>query len=479
MTLYLKYRPQTIEELDLDHVRENLGKIVASKNIPHAFLFSGPKGAGKTSAARILAKVINCENPKKNGEPCNKCKTCLAIGKGSSMDVIEMDAASNRGIDDIRSLRENVMLAPSSSKKKIYIIDEAHMLTTEAANAFLKTLEEPPSHVIFILATTDPQKLPDTILSRLSRVNFSKASAKEIKRQLERAIKGEKLKVEDGVVDLIIKESGGSFREAIKILEGLSLAGNKIILNDAKKYISNNTTFDPEGLLNIINSKNRKEIIHEIEKYSSDGLNAKYIIDQLVDLIHKKIIEDAEIGEMGNLVNSLMDARSKLGNSPIDQLPLEIELIEWCQDSVKGESSKKKVVKPEKIEEVELTDKAIPVSTEKMESINADTWLKILNFARGENASIEALLRACEPIAYDGSHLNLGVFYRFHKERLESTRNLQMVEQIIAKVCGGPIKVSCELTERKMDLPKRSVEKPLTESGEEDIIQAAKEIFGN
>src|SRR5260221_3257151 len=197
MTLYLKYRPQIIDELDLTQVRDTLKKIIASGEIPHGFLFSGPKGTGKTSSARILAKVINCENLPAGGEPCNNCEACLSIIKGTNIDVIELDAASNRGIDDVRSLKETIMLAPSASKKKGYIIDEAHMLTTEAANALLKTLEEPPAHVIFILATTNPEKLPGTVRSRLVNVAFQKASHEEIKRQISRVAKGEKLKIEE------------------------------------------------------------------------------------------------------------------------------------------------------------------------------------------------------------------------------------------------------------------------------------------
>ena len=214
MTLYLKYRPQTIEELDLSSVRESLTTIIKSGKIPHALLFSGPKGTGKTSAARILAKVINCESPA-NFEPCNKCAQCVAITKGSSLDVIEMDAASNRGIDDIRSLREAVKLSPVSARTKIYIVDEAHMLTTEAANAFLKTLEEPPSHVVFILATTNPEKLIPTVRSRLTSVVFPRAKPAEIKRQLRRVVDGEKWQVEEDALDIIATASEGSFRAIV------------------------------------------------------------------------------------------------------------------------------------------------------------------------------------------------------------------------------------------------------------------------
>src|SRR3990167_6143081 len=180
MTFYLKYRPQTLVDLDSTPVRESLIKIVESKSIPHAFLFSGPKGTGKTSAARILAKIVNCENPPAGGEPCNICDQCISIAKGENLDVIELDAASHRGIDDIRALRDAVKLSPAKAKKKVYIIDEAHMLTTEASNALLKTLEEPPSHVVFILATTNPEKLIETIRSRAVNINFRKATPPEL-----------------------------------------------------------------------------------------------------------------------------------------------------------------------------------------------------------------------------------------------------------------------------------------------------------
>src|SRR3989338_5228486 len=190
MVLYRKYRPQRLSELDLEDVREKLAKIVGSSFRPHAYLFSGPKGTGKTSAARIVAKIINCETSSNNkGEPCNKCESCVAIREGRYLDVLEIDAASNRGIDEIRDLREKIKLAPVSAKYKVYIIDEVHMLTNDAFNALLKTLEEPPAHAQFILATTEADKLPETIISRTTRINFQKASHGELRQSLDRVIK--------------------------------------------------------------------------------------------------------------------------------------------------------------------------------------------------------------------------------------------------------------------------------------------------
>ncbi|MBU1499564.1 DNA polymerase III subunit gamma/tau, partial [Patescibacteria group bacterium] len=227
MAFYLTYRPKRIKDLDLAQVRESLTEILGAKEIPHAFLFSGPKGTGKTSSARILAKAVNCP-AKQNSEPCNHCASCQLIESGRSMDLIEIDAASNRGIDDIRELRDKIKLVPSQAKFKVYIIDEVHMLTNEAFNALLKTLEEPPCHAKFVLCTTEPKKLPGTIMSRCWQVNFNKASHGEIKRSLTRVVKGEKLKISEEDLGRIARVADGSFRDAVKILEQLAVSGKVI-----------------------------------------------------------------------------------------------------------------------------------------------------------------------------------------------------------------------------------------------------------
>src|SRR3990167_6528347 len=214
MAYYLKYRPQKISDLDIKEVSSALGEILAAKDVPHAFLFVGPKGTGKTSAARIVAKAVNCTakrgNPPAGGEPCNKCEACLSLSRGNALDLIEIDAASNRGIDDIRDLREKIRLAPANLSKKVYIIDEAHMLTKEAFNALLKTLEEPPEHAMFVLCTTEPQKLPETIISRCLHIAFKPPTDEEMKRSLRRVAKGEGLQIDDEGFAQISKLSSGS-----------------------------------------------------------------------------------------------------------------------------------------------------------------------------------------------------------------------------------------------------------------------------
>ncbi|MBI3283164.1 DNA polymerase III subunit gamma/tau, partial [Candidatus Curtissbacteria bacterium] len=232
---YRKYRPQKFADLvGQEKTREILLAQLTSGKIGHGYLFAGPRGTGKTSTARIFAKAVNCKSflkpatgnqKQKFGEPCNKCISCLAVSDGSHLDLVEIDAASNRGIDEIRDLREKIKLAPVSCRFKVYVIDEAHMLTIDAFGAFLKTLEEPPAHAIFILCTTAAGKLPPTIISRLARFNFKRANDEEIVRALRAVAKSEGLHVEESAFLKIAKSADGSFRDGVSILDQLAARG--------------------------------------------------------------------------------------------------------------------------------------------------------------------------------------------------------------------------------------------------------------
>ncbi len=342
MTLYLKYRPQKLSELDSIEVRDRLIKIFSSSFTPHALLFAGSKGTGKTSAARIVAKVLNCEKHK-DLEPCNKCENCVSITEGRNLDILEIDAASNRGIDEIRDLREKIKLAPVSLKYKVYIIDEVHMLTTEAFNALLKTLEEPPAHAVFILATTESDKLPETILSRCIIFKFKKATVEEIVHCLTRVSAGEKADLGENLLNKIALSADGSFRDATKILEQ-ALSENALTEEKLSVLLGR------EGVtaiifLKLLVSNDLSKILSEINKLSIMGANFRYLVEEVLKLLHQILLANHGIndGKLDEDMIKLLEVKDillmiklfskvyiELKNSSIPQLPLEVAVVEWC-----------------------------------------------------------------------------------------------------------------------------------------------------
>ncbi|HSW58220.1 MAG TPA: DNA polymerase III subunit gamma/tau, partial [Dehalococcoidales bacterium] len=219
---YRKFRPQTLADVEgQSHVTQTLLNALKNSNISHAYLFCGPRGTGKTSTARILAKAINCLNNQGRGEPCNECEMCQAIMQDRAMDVIEIDAASNRGIDDIRDLREKVNYSPTQARRKVYIIDEFHMLSREASNALLKTLEEPPPHVVFVLATTEAHKVLPTILSRCQHFDFHRLSRVDVTAKLNKISQVENINIDPQSLQMIARSTTGSMRDAENLLEQL------------------------------------------------------------------------------------------------------------------------------------------------------------------------------------------------------------------------------------------------------------------
>lgn len=484
MTFYLKYRPQNLSELDIKSVRESLESIVKSDKIPHALLFAGSKGTGKTSAARIIAKVLNCEKNDKLKEPCNKCPQCVSITNGTNIDVIELDAASNRGIDDIRVLRDGVKLAPARAKKKVYIIDEAHMLTSEASNALLKTLEEPPNHVYFILATTNPEKIIDTIKSRTLLVKFTKATHEEILTALSKIVKEEKIKISENDLENIYQHSKGSFRDAVKVLENYSLEGK----------MSDTSELDSLTVIKLIEEKNKKKLLEKSSEINLENLLSK---------LNQELLATEGIGErftkidkknLIRLIELLITASEQSRYSPVEELPLELAIIKYFgtegNDNNNDHSDENKTldtkdqkidktgkVTTEPVENVTEVTKAVEVQLNEL-NVTENDWDKILKAVRPVNASIEALLRASKPIGFDGNNLRLGVYYKFHKEKLDEIRNKKILEDAITGVFNNPVKVYCLLTE----IPKEVVKKvelvePQINNTQPDISKVAEEIF--
>lgn len=504
MTLYLQYRPQTIAQLDNPKVRASLTAVLLAHETPHGFLFAGPKGTGKTSAARIMAKALNCEAPiktKTSLEPCNACVQCTSITRGSNLDVIEIDAASHRGIDDIRDLRESVKLSPISSRKKIYIIDEAHMLTTEAANAFLKTLEEPPSHVVFILATTNPEKLIDTVRSRLFVVNFTKATLEQIEGQLGRVAKEEGVDIGPEVIAEIAHNANGSFRDAAKLFEQFVGSGKKLTLDNVRQELTGSTFDQSHDFCQLLADKDAIGAIRFVEGLEASGASIETFLKGLVDQLHtmmlaavngEKVDPTFSLTDITALLELFTDAYSRLAGSYLEKIPVELAVLSWCGV---GNGEKKKGERHNDGGQIKADDKVQSVQHETKKEYSSEakdstheqssagfengTWDKVLDLMRGKNMSIEALLRAVKPIRFDGTNLHLGVYYKFHKEKLETATYRNTVENTISTLIGSPVHIVCTLTDPPVREKKEEEVPALTPAADTDIINAAKEIFGS
>ncbi|MBC7333267.1 MAG: DNA polymerase III subunit gamma/tau [Actinobacteria bacterium] len=287
ISFYRKWRPQSFEEIiGQDFVVQTLKNAISRNRLSHSYIFCGPKGTGKTSTARILAKALNCiKGP--TPEPCNKCDNCISISNGSNVDVVEIDAASNRGIDEIRDLREKVKYLPSVLRKKVYIIDEVHMLTPEAFNALLKVLEEPPEHVLFIMATTEPHKVIPTIMSRCQRFDFSPIRVDEIKRRLREVSEKENIFISEPALNIISKYADGSLRDADSILEKLASYGdNEIDVQDVTSLLG---VVDIELLFefgNIIIEKNLEQGFLFIDRLLKSAINLRVFVSEFLDHLY-------------------------------------------------------------------------------------------------------------------------------------------------------------------------------------------------
>jgi DNA polymerase-3 subunit gamma/tau len=509
----LKHRPQKIKDLDLTQVREGLLKLVKSAKVPHALLFTGPRGTGKTSAARIVAKVVNCLNRKKSDpEPCNRCSACKQITAGTSLDVIEIDAASTRGIDDIRQLREKIKLAPSQLKNKVYIIDEVHMLTTEAFNALLKILEEPPKNTYFVLCTTDPAKLPETIVSRCTRFNFHKAKIAEVVDSLKRVKQKEKLKIEKGVLQEIAKSVDGSFRDGHKILDQLAVGRKKLTLKEAKALLGRLESLSPKKLLTLVAKRDLKTSLLEIDRIVEQGADLTVYCLQLLETLRRGLLFQAGLKDLSQpkettelsleeiklLLALFSQAANQIKTNPIPQLPLELTVVEWCTDeegqtqtgddqeghkvSLSGgqssRSSRDKAKGRQTIDPYSSKKPLAPASRSGGLGEIEKKWQEFLASIKPMNHSVEALLRASRPVGIDGDVLTLEVFYKFHKERLEEEKCRGIFEEVFADVFGWPIKLKCVLGERKPTVVTTS---PPQETKKEprDTLEVAEEIFGS
>ncbi len=483
MSYYQKYRPEKIADLDLGSARSSFEKMMAAGEMAHAYLLVGPRGSGKTSSARILARIINCEKNYKNGklnkklnEPCGECAACVSIKNGSAVDVMEIDAASHRGIDDIRDLRDKARLAPAALSKKVYIIDEVHMLTTEAFNALLKTLEEPPAHVMFILCTTEAHKVPETIASRCVRINFTKAGEAELIASLSRAAQGEGLEVDKEAMKLLAQSVDGSFREGHKLLEQLALRPGKITVDYVRENLNLGGLSDLESLIDYVRAGKAKEVVGVVKVWESQGVDVTSVITKLLTILQNEVDEAVKAGERVARIDSLLITKlistvPKIKISPLPFLPLEMTLLAVAFRVNRGGKSA-----PTPIKVKVVSDEPREAGTVSLEQV-AGGWQELLTRLTPRNHSVAGLLRSAKPKEMDDKFLTIEVFYKFHKEQLEQEARRKMIEEEIAKM-WGPISVRCVLGEHATPRQASVVRQGSAIASNEEDLKAAEEVFG-
>lgn len=356
LSLYRKWRPQDFNSLvGQDHIKITLENSITQNKVAHAYLFSGPRGTGKTSVAKIFAKALNCDQ-KIAGQPCNACSICEQINQGSCMDVYEIDAASNRGIDEIRALRDNVHFLPMNAHYKVYIIDEVHMLTNEAFNALLKTLEEPPSHAIFILATTEPQKIPATIHSRCQRYDFHRISTALIIERLKEVSGKSSFVIDEDALQLIAINSDGGMRDALSLLDQCSVMDEKITAQTVRNFLGMSEQENLYLILKLIAKKDLLAILQTANSLLATGKEAAMIISELINYLRSVLIYQVaptysdiyltdsrdNLGQISTLftqtrllaiIKRLQEATMELKTSSRAAITLELALIDICENT--------------------------------------------------------------------------------------------------------------------------------------------------
>jgi DNA polymerase-3 subunit gamma/tau len=472
--IYRQYRPKTFDEvIGQRHITETIKNQIMRKSTAHAYLFSGIRGTGKTSTAKIFARAINCTN-NTDGNPCNSCDSCLSILSDRNMDVIEMDAASNNGVEDIRDLREKVRFLPSQSKYKVYIIDEVHMLSKGAFNALLKTLEEPPAHLLFLLATTEPQKIPATILSRCQRFDLRRIGVDDIIQSLKDVLSDLGVKSEDEALRMIANSAEGAMRDAQSLLDRCLTHNNEMI-----------TYKDVTMLLGTVNYKTILEFTDSL--IQGDIRNTLLLLDDIL-AEGKEVstfLEDL-IAHLRNLliVKSVKDSQKfiRLGEDAVQQLEIQSktmsvqdnirfiedlsETLSLCKKAVNDRIlletrvirllSTSQMLKPEAIQKKEVAVEIIPKSQKNenkatLEPKNVtkpdnqkntelklikDQWENILTVIKKEKVTFNAVLKEAEPANVEGDEVTIRFSekFSFHFKRANSKENIELLQRIISSI---------------------------------------------
>ncbi len=474
--LYRKYRAQDFDELvGQEHITKILKNAVKGDQLSHAFLFVGSRGTGKTSAARILSKAVNCLKPKKDGNPCNKCDVCQSITNGTYLDLIEIDAASNRGIDQIRDLKERIEFAPSKGRFKVYIIDEVHMLTNEAFNALLKTLEEPPEHVIFILATTDVHKLPPTILSRCQRYDFRLGTQEEIKKTLEDILSKEKLKIDEKGLDIVVRNARGSYRDALSLMDVVvnsqmrSENAKKITEDEVRAVLGIPEVYMVNDLLQALVGEDPQKALECIKELEIKGTNlvqfTSFTLEVLREVLVAKISgeslkeysfsKELHLRDILRLIKEFLNIERELKGTTNQILILQMLIPTFLSDT----DVVKSIPKEKKKEVSDVKNKTIVEGrSESVNVVNTDVvnicledveknWKRVVDGIKPINTHLFAFLNASKPIGIHENILSIEVPFKFYKDQIDNVESRNAIGTIIFEVFGTHCRIDCKVND--------------------------------
>ena len=472
--LYRRWRPQVFADLvGQHHVKQTILNAIKAGQPSHAYLFAGPRGTGKTSMARLLAKAVNCLD-QKEGEPCGKCANCVALANGQMMDVIEIDAASHTGVDDVRNLIEKVGFAPAIGKYKVYVIDEVHMLSKSAFNALLKTLEEPPAHAIFVLATTEVHKLLPTVVSRCQYFDFHYLSYEEVAEQLKKIIQQEKIAISDDALQIIVSNSEGSLRDALSILEqAMSFSDGKIDQRILKDLLGIVDTKLVEDLTQAVLDKNTLKAIALINEIYFKGFDINqlgkvwlnYLRELLMiklgndDLVRRSVDEKKimqgqaqkiSVNGLVNLLQSLVGSMNSYKVASLPQLALELVVAKSCYADVPSTP----IVEPKKPDEAQVSMPVAPVAAAvppppKVFPQPALTAAKLAEIKQVliesvsiASPSVGAVLKTSQMEVKDGK-LQIKVPSKFLQETLDKPNNRILLAQCLVQVGAEGVEAEC------------------------------------
>lgn len=516
VALYRKYRPNNFDNLvGQDHVKTTLMNALKTSHVAHAYLFSGPRGTGKTSAARLLAKALNCTDLIDGFEPCEKCDFCVDIVEGKFIDLIEIDAASNRGIDEVRDLNEKIRFAPSRGDHKIYIIDEVHMMTKEAFNALLKTLEEPPSHAFFVLATTEIHKIPETIISRCQRFDFKRITEKTIVERLKYIAQKEGVKAEEKALEAISRYVNGGMRDAVGLFEQLTV-GKEVKFDHIRDILGISDHNLLENFYQALAGNNPRKAIKIVHTLHDQGSELKQFLHEFIDSLRQKLLENIEknekapLGRIIEMIEVFQETEQRLFSASIPQLPFEVAIIRIAGNMQKAEVIKKVVREVEEVEAVQKVEEVAPV--EPMKAVAAEVteeapvkevevspsgeksprgevvelsldllrekWPRITE--RIKSPSLRMSLKGAQPAKIEGPNLTLQFNTNFHKDKTMEHDNRVHLESVIKELFGNGVKVSAvvKAIEIKPVMEEDKVEAQPEESVSAGDVDAALEIFG-